>query len=87
MHSFSNPKKTENLTVFFIFSGGVEKGCIWNEWVNMNIDCHEFGLYPAALSGLYIKPGVVVCTCNPATLETEFRDGLGSIPVGVTVLR
>ena len=25
---------------------------------------------------------VVVCTCNPATLETEFRNGVGSIPVG-----
>ena len=25
---------------------------------------------------------VVACTCNPATLETEFRNGVGSIPVG-----
>ena len=24
----------------------------------------------------------VACTCNPATLEAEFRDGVGSIPVG-----
>ena len=22
-----------------------------------------------------VKPGVVVCTCNPATLEAEFRNG------------
>ena len=27
-------------------------------------------------------PGVVACTCNPATLEAEFRNGVGSIPVG-----
>ena len=26
-------------------------------------------------------PGVVACTCNPATMEAEFRDGVGSIPV------
>ena len=26
--------------------------------------------------------GVVACTCNPATLEAEFRNGVGSIPVG-----
>ena len=23
----------------------------------------------------------VACTCNPATLDAEFRNGLGSIPV------
>ena len=28
------------------------------------------------------RPGVVACTCNPATLEAEFRNGAGSIPVG-----
>ena len=28
------------------------------------------------------SPGVVACTCNPATLEAEFRNGVGSIPVG-----
>ena len=27
-------------------------------------------------------PGVVACMCNPATLEAEFRNGVGSIPVG-----
>ena len=27
-------------------------------------------------------PGVVACTCNPAALEAEFRNGVGSIPVG-----
>ena len=26
--------------------------------------------------------GVVACTCNPATLEAEFRNDVGSIPVG-----
>ena len=31
---------------------------------------------------------VVACTCNPATLETEFRNGVGSMSVGgVTVLQ
>ena len=25
---------------------------------------------------------VVACTCNPAPLEAEFRNGEGSIPVG-----
>ena len=29
-----------------------------------------------------LLPGVVACTCNPATLEAEFRNGVGSIPVG-----
>ena len=29
-----------------------------------------------------IWPGVVACTCNPATLEAEFRNGVGSVPVG-----
>ena len=28
------------------------------------------------------SPGVAVCTCKPATLETKFRNGVGSIPVG-----
>ena len=28
------------------------------------------------------QAGVVTCTCNPATLEAEFRNGVGSIPVG-----
>ena len=26
--------------------------------------------------------GVVSCTCNPVNLEAEFRNGVGSIPVG-----
>ena len=25
---------------------------------------------------------VVACICNPATLETAFQNGVGSIPVG-----
>ena len=29
----------------------------------------------------FFKPGVVACTCNPATLEADFRNGVGSIPV------
>ena len=27
-------------------------------------------------------PDVAACTCNPATLEAEFRNGVGSIPAG-----
>ena len=27
-------------------------------------------------------PGMVACTCNPTTLETKFRNGMGSLPVG-----
>ena len=29
-----------------------------------------------------LKPGVLACTCNPVTLEVEFRNGVGSEPVG-----
>ena len=28
-----------------------------------------------------IKPGVVACTCHPATSVAKFRNGVGSIPV------
>ena len=31
---------------------------------------------------LEICLGVVACACNPATLETEFRNGVGLIPGG-----
>ena len=31
---------------------------------------------------LFYRSGVVACTCNPATVEAEFRNGVGSIPVG-----
>ena len=27
------------------------------------------------------RPGVVACTYNPATLEVDFRNGVGPIPV------
>ena len=27
------------------------------------------------------KSGVVACTCNPATMEAEFRNGVGSMQV------
>ena len=27
------------------------------------------------------QPSVMACTCNSATLESEFRNGVGSIPV------
>ena len=27
-------------------------------------------------------PGVVACTYNPATTEAEFRNNVGSVPVG-----
>ena len=26
--------------------------------------------------------GVMACNCNPATLEAEFRNSVGSVPVG-----
>ena len=40
--------------------------------------------YEVVLSCLeQILPGVVACTCNPATLEAEFQNGVGSIPVGI----
>ena len=29
-----------------------------------------------------VKPDVVACTCNPAILEAEFPNGVGSVPVG-----
>ena len=29
-----------------------------------------------------LGPGVVACTCNPATLEAGFRKDVGSLPVG-----
>ena len=28
------------------------------------------------------KPGVVACTYNPVTLEAEFLNDVGSVPVG-----
>ena len=31
---------------------------------------------------LFKNQDVVACTCNPATLEAEFQNGVGSIPVG-----
>ena len=27
-------------------------------------------------------PSVVACTCNPATFEAEFRNCVGTVPVG-----
>ena len=33
-------------------------------------------------SGLTLVNQRCACTCNPATLEAEFRNGVGSIPVG-----
>ena len=29
-----------------------------------------------------IQPGIVACTCNPATLEAKFQVDVGLIPVG-----
>ena len=31
-------------------------------------------------------PGVVACTCNPPTLEAEFRNGAVAVPVGANIL-
>ena len=34
------------------------------------------------LNSKNLIPGVVACTCNPAALEAEFRNSVGSVPVG-----
>ena len=34
---------------------------------------------------IYYWPGVVTCTCNTATLETEFQNGVGSMSVGGSI--
>ena len=36
----------------------------------------------SALKYIAKWPAVVACTCNAATLEAEFRNGVGLIPVG-----
>ena len=33
------------------------------------------------ISGIFLRPGVVACTCNPANLEAEFWNGVGLIPL------
>ena len=35
-----------------------------------------------AAAAVVVWPGVVACTCNPATLEAEFWNSVGLIPVG-----
>ena len=35
-----------------------------------------------AAAVVVVWPSVVACTCNPATLEAEFWNGVGLIPVG-----
>ena len=30
---------------------------------------------------LVLQAGVVACICNPATLDADFQNGVGSIPV------
>ena len=37
---------------------------------------------PLALPPPPIQPGIVACTCNPATLEAKFQVDVGLIPVG-----
>ena len=27
------------------------------------------------------------CTCNPDTIEAEFRNGVGSVPIRITVVQ
>ena len=41
------------------------------------------GLWKNSIYDKFVKgkSGVVACTCNPTTLEVEFRNGVGSIPV------
>ena len=45
---------------------------------------YEFSLILELLPKMFLisLPGVVACTYNPATSETEFRNGVGSIPLG-----
>ena len=54
----------------------------------INCNCYKVfkvfdvtGPYTCAIQNC-LEVGVVVCTCNPATLEAEFRNGVGSIPAG-----
>ena len=35
-----------------------------------------------AAAAVVVWPSIVACTCNPATLEAEFWNGVGLIPVG-----
>ena len=32
------------------------------------------------------EPGAVACTCNPANLEAKYRNDVGSITAGVSLL-
>ena len=41
----------------------------------------HMGWFTCAVGQVY-ECSVVACTCNPATSEAEFRNGVGSISVG-----
>ena len=43
--------------------------------------CEQSGIRPNPKKRR-VQPGIVACTCNPATLETELRNGVGLKPVG-----
>ena len=47
--------------------------------VSAKIPEREGSTLPSNFYGQWLS--VVACTCNPATLEAEFRNGVGSIPV------
>ena len=40
-----------------------------------------YSLVPVEGITIYTWLDVVACTCNPATFEAEFGNGVGSIPV------
>ena len=42
----------------------------------------QYGFKSSQCSALFGVPVVVACICNPATLEAEFQNGVGSVPVG-----
>ena len=61
----------------------MKKACNFSsKRVNLSKILAVFNTVLLKLIFIFIQPGVVACTCNPATLEAEFRNGVGSVPVG-----
>ena len=85
---FSNENLNDIMKIvkFFVDGGLLIKGiseAIENKAKEQKgaIACMLLGTLGTSLLGSLL-PGVVACTCNPATLEAEFRNGVGLIPVG-----
>ena len=56
---------------------------IWERFSPSGVCYLILAFYNLLLSGLsWGSPGVVACTCNPATLEPKYWNVVGSIPVG-----